>query len=170
MSATRRLFLALWPDDVTRARLARLAAGVCEHPVPEANLHMTLAFLGDCDAAREDCVLEAAGGVSGRPFELELDFLGAWPRRRVQWLGTSRPPPALLELVGALNQALAGCGYAPGPQPYVPHVTLSRKARRPQSRALDGALRWRVTAFGLAESRATPGGVRYEVFRRWPLG
>jgi len=167
---TRRLFFALWPDDATRRRIAALAREIAPQPVPAANLHLTLAFLGPRTAAELDCLQAAAGEVRAEPFELELDFLGGWARKRIQWLGTSHIPAALTALVAALNAALAGCGYEPESRPYAPHITLSRKARQPVSRRLEAPVRWPVGDFVLAESVATDGGVRYEVLARWPLG
>ena len=47
---SRRLFYALWPSELERARLAAgfapLVATVAGRPVPPANLHVTLEFLG----------------------------------------------------------------------------------------------------------------------------
>ena len=70
-----RLFFALWPDEPARGRLAPLAAEVAAQasgkPVPIAKLHLTLAFLGEVDAARIDRAVEAARGVHFAPSDTE---------------------------------------------------------------------------------------------------
>lgn len=166
-TATRRLFFALWPDAEVRQRLAQTAQHWTRQPVPEANLHMTLAFLGACSAQQQDCLGNAAGTVLGAPFELQLNYLGNWSR--TQWLGTSHIPAALLQLVDHLRQALEPCAVKIEKRHFVPHVTLSRKEKNPQTQAGLEAIPWRVDSFVLAESLSTPDGVRYAVLRRWPL-
>lgn len=171
--SARRLFLALWPDEATRAALARVAAGLRvpgARAVPPANLHLTLAFLGRCEPARERCVRLAAGTVAGEPFELELDAFGWYPRPRVAWVGARRVPPALAALQRRLGEALGGCDFTPEPRPFAAHVTLLRDCRRlPEWPALQ-PLRWPVRDFALVESFTEPSGASYQLREHWPLG
>ncbi len=168
-SDTRRLFFALWPSPDVRRQLARVAHSWTRHPVADANLHMTLLFLGGRTARELGCFCEAAGNLQGEAFELQLDYLGNWARPRIQWLGTSCIPPALLQLVDTLQQALASCGVEPEKRPFVPHVTLSRKEKNPRVKAGLEPVHWQVRDFVLAESVSAQGGVRYAVVQRWPL-
>lgn len=165
----KRLFFALWPDAEVRRQLAQAARHWSRHPVPEANLHMTLAFLGGCTEQQQDCLYRVAPGVHGEPFELQLDFLGHWERPRTRWLGTSQIPDALLQLEADLRLALEPCEVKLEERHFVPHVTLSRKEKTPHTQAGLEAIHWRVQDFVLAESVSTPDGVRYDVLRRWPL-
>ena len=170
MTADRhRLFLALWPDPATRAQLAAAAKQWTRHPVPDANLHMTLVFLGSCDLEQWHCINDVISTILSKPFELNIDYLGAWPRSRTQWLGTSCAPRALDELVQALGSALLRCDFNAGQRHFVPHITLSRKQLNPAIQAGLDVIRWPVNEFVLAESLSVPGGVRYVVRSRWPL-
>ena len=167
--SSRRLFFALWPDAQVRHQLAEASRQWTRHPVADANLHMTLQFLGARTAAELACCCEAAGKLRGEAFELQLDYLGGWAKPRVQWLGTRCIPPALLQLVDQLQTALVPCGIAPLIRRYVPHVTLSRKEKDPRVEAGLESVRWSVRDFVLAESVSTQRGVRYDVLQRWPL-
>ncbi len=164
-----RLFFALWPDEATRRGIAKLARAACERPVPTANLHMTLLFLGMQDDAALACFREAAGRVRAAPFDLTLDRLGGFARKRIQWLGCSAPPAALGKLVQALAEAVKVCGFEAEKRPFVPHITLSRKAKNPLGGEPGEVLSWTVREFVLAESEPTPDGVRYRVLDRWKL-
>lgn len=166
----KRLFFALWPDTDTRARLAAVAHQWARHPMPVEKLHITLQFLGACDAEQEACYVQAAASIQAAAFVLQLDYLSGWPRKRIQWLGTSRAPAALTELVAMLDEALACCGYQPEQRRFVPHVTLSRKEKKPHTKVDLPAIDWKVNEFVLVESVAGDGGVRYVVRGRWPLG
>ena len=164
-----RLFFALWPDDTVRAQIAAAARAVCKRPVAEANLHLTLRFLGMQDEAALQCFRDVAGQVQGEPFGLVLDRYGGFERKRIQWLGTSAPPAALSGLVSSLNRALEACGIEAETRPFVPHVTLSRKAKKPVTAAIPEVIRWAVDDFVLVESVPTPDGVRYVILERWAL-
>ena len=169
MSDRHRLFLALWPDQETRAQLAAAAERWTRRPVPSDNLHMTLAFLGSCDLDQWRCIDESVSTIILQPFEINIDYLGSWPRSKTQWLGTSCAPEALGELVEALGSALLGCEFQPGRQRFVPHVTLSRKEQHLRTRTGLDVIHWPVDEFVLAESLPAAGGVRYVVHKRWPL-
>jgi 2'-5' RNA ligase len=166
----RRLFFALWPDPDVHRQLAAASRNLTKHPVADTNLHMTLLFLGGRPASELECFCEAAGKLQGEAFELQLDYLGNWARPGIQWLGTSSIPPALLRLVNELQQALKPCGVEEDNRRFVPHITLSRKEKRPRVKAGLEAIHWQVQDFVLAESVSAGGGVRYDVLERWPLG
>ena len=165
----RRLFFGLWPDDAVRRQIAALSREVCGRPVPEVNLHLTLLFLGMQNDAARQCFCTAAGQVQGSPFTLSLDRYGGWARKRIQWLGPSAPTTAFGELAGTLASALAACGFEAEKQPFVPHVTLSRKAKKPVEGPTPAPILWSVNDFVLAESVPSPDGVRYVVLERWKL-
>jgi len=167
--AKHRLFFALWPDDAVRKQLAVLSRQVCDRPVPAANLHLTLLFLGRVDSTARLCFSRAAGKVKIAPFSFSLDHYGGWARKRIQWLGPSAPPAALGELADALLSAAADCGFNVEKRHFVPHVTLSRKAKKPVEGALPTSILWCASDFVLAESVSSPDGVRYVVRERWAL-
>lgn len=167
-AALHRLFFALWPDDATRARLAQAARQCSQRPVAEDKLHMTLHFLGACSADQQACYAQAVSAVHCEAFELQLDYLGGRARSQIQWLSASHPPAALLRLVATLGEVLTGCGYEAEKRRFLPHVTLSRHARKPCIQAGLPAIRWMIRDFVLVESVAVEGQVRYQVRARWP--
>jgi len=134
-AARQRLFFALWPDDDTRAALARLARRQLQSGngrlIDAHNLHLTLAFLGPVDAAFRACAERAADSLAAPAFELEFQRLGYWPRPRVLWAAPERSPEALTGLVSMLRKALAACGQEPESRPFEAHMTLARKVRGP---------------------------------------
>lgn len=170
---SHRLFFALWPDEPLRARMAPLAERVATHsgkPVPAANLHLTLAFLGQVDEGRMGCALRVGEGVAAPPFEMVLDCLGHFRQPQVAWLGPTNPPGALLALAARLAAGLtAACGFDAESRPFHPHVTLARKVRHGFRRRAMEPLSWRVNEFVLVESKPSTESSRYEVLGRWPL-
>lgn len=169
---THRLFLALWPDDAVRARLAEAAGAVRVFtrgkPVADDNLHMTLAFLGRVPPAGLECVLGVAAGLSGEPFTLRLDRAAIWRRSGILWLAPSAPPPALHALARDLWAGLAYCGFRPDYRRFRAHVTVARSCAPAEVPAFE-PVEWPVPEFALVESETLPEGARYTVRRRWPL-
>lgn len=167
-----RWFFAAWPDAATQRELGRWAQAAGRECGGRAtrreNIHLTLVFLGNVAAARLDELKTAAAGIAGGCCELAVDRLGYWPHNRIVWAGTSVTPPSLESLAATLTQALATAGFAFDRRPYVPHVTLVRKARRAPSFA-PRPLLWRVEEFALVRSGRDDRGSRYEVAERWRL-
>jgi len=166
---TRRLFFALWPDDATRVRIARLARELPRkrgRPMVSENLHATLAFVGNVSESAASCLETRAAKVPLAPFDLQLDRTGCFSRAGVMWLGAGQIPSALERMVRDLNIALAPCGYAPDPKPFHLHITLFRKARpSPETPEAVEPIPWRVEGFSLIESVSIRGGVRYHSVR-----
>jgi 2'-5' RNA ligase len=150
-----RLFYALWPDGAARDRLAawtRAAhANAGGRAMRPQNLHLTLAFLGDVDAARVDDVAAAASGIAVPSFELVLDRAGYWPHNRIVWAGASVVPAVLEQLVAELRARLDARAVKYERKPFVPHVTLLREAHPAVLPAL-AAVSWLVERVVLVKS------------------
>jgi len=169
---TRRLFFALWPDDETRAALVTLARAQIHRQgrrVADDNLHLTLAFPGNVTIGVQACLEEAAGRLTGAPFELSIDRLGYWHGPRIIWAAPAQTPPELWSLATSLRAVLAACGLAPEKRPYQAHITLARKASRAMNVTRIAPVPWSIRQFCLVESVSEPSGVRYRVRRFWPL-
>ncbi|MBV4412554.1 RNA 2',3'-cyclic phosphodiesterase [Enterobacteriaceae bacterium YMB-R22] len=174
MSTTRRLFFALEiPDELQqqivywRAQCFPAHAG---RPVAAANLHMTLAFLGEIGAQKQQALCTLAGRIRQPGFTLTLNDAGHWPRPRVVWLGPRRTPRGLLQLASILRSQAARSGCAQNPQPFHPHVTLYRQASDSVSLPPPGfAWQWPVNAFALYASVFERGRTHYRLLSRWPL-
>jgi len=167
VTGSRRLFFALWPDARVRVQLAAVSRHWVRRPVANDKLHMTLLFLGRRSEQERACFCQAASKIQCEPFELQMDYLGGWPRAGIQWLGTSQIPGVLSGLVDGLTAVSEPCGFEAEKRPFVPHVTLARKVRHPKVKAGLEAIRWPVQDFVLIESVAVEGGAGYEVLQRW---
>jgi 2'-5' RNA ligase len=171
-TAPRRLFFALWPGDAVRHALFHWQT---QNLPPDMrwthrdDLHLTLHFLGQVDAARLDDLRRLGGGLEQPRFTILLDEIGYWPRPRILWAAPSRVPGELTGLYRWLESGLQALGLETDSRPYRPHITLARKVRaRSQWQALE-PLAWAVDELALVESR--PGDApRYHPIARWPLG
>lgn len=164
-----RLFFALPcpPEQATAICAWRDGQAFDGRPVAEANLHMTLAFLGAQPKERLDALLTMASGIEGTAFDLRLDRLTTIGKGFI-CLQPSTTPQALSRLVATLAEHLAALGVVLDSRPFLPHLTLARQARSRPSGAAPG-FAWHADHFGLYLSTATPGGVRYDALGRWPL-
>jgi 2'-5' RNA ligase len=170
-SAPLRLFFALWPDDAIRERLAAWAqafhrAGGGRMMRPES-VHMTLAFMGNIDARLLPAIEDAASAVTPASFTLTLDEPGFWRHNRIAWAGARTVPPALADVVLRLRAGLVAAQVPFDAKPFVPHVTLVRKAR-PGFRLPDLApIVWPVRGFALVRSVTGPAGSDYAIHAEW---
>lgn len=165
-----RLFFALWPDDATRAALAGAAALLNlrdGRPVRRADLHLTLAFLGEVPEARVAALCAMASALRATGFELDIAAAGWWRRSRVAWLAPTQVPAALTRLAAALT---AGAGLAADAVGnYRPHLTVARGVRRPPGLLSAFSVLWPVQDFALISSISDAQGARYQVLAQWPL-
>jgi RNA 2',3'-cyclic 3'-phosphodiesterase len=124
---SRRLFFALWPTARQQASMANatrealLAGG--GRPVPEGNLHVTLAFLGSVSESRmgELSAIARRGSSSAgavHPFDLSFERLEVWKKAQV-----------LCALPALESEPRDHAGVHPGGRPRdaagVPHVRVS---------------------------------------------
>jgi RNA 2',3'-cyclic 3'-phosphodiesterase len=179
----RRLFFALWPGGEERAallhavrELVRASGG---RPVPPANLHVTLAFLGAVPAARvphlSAIASRAAAAVPREavPLILTLQGVAHWAQSQVlAILAHEEPhsPPGAQALARRLCEETAGAGFDPDLKPFRAHVTVARKvARAPRASAMR-PVAWSFAAFALIESRTLGSGAAYSIVESFVLG
>jgi len=174
MSESKRLFFAIEMPAPIQRQIVRWRAG---HFAPEAgrlvagaNLHLTLAFLGDVSEEKRQALAAMAGRIRQPGFTLTLDDAGQWLRSRVVWLGTRQPPRGLLQLANMLRAQAARSGCYQSPQPFHPHITLLRDASHAVAIPPPG-FQWAfpVNEFVLYESRFVGGRIRYTPLQRWTL-
>jgi 2'-5' RNA ligase len=162
-----RLFFALWPDEKLRCQLQEQPAPR-GRLVPPQNWHVTLLFLGAVEPRAQRAMAAAADHVRAASFELTLDLRGHWRRAGVTWLSASRVPGALESLHAQLQGAAQAQGIPLEQRPFVPHLTLARKAAA-EARQVIEPIDWAVEEFCLVESATLPTGAQYRVLRRWSL-
>lgn len=174
MSESKRLFFAIEMPAPLQRQIVRWRAGhfapEAGRPVAGANLHLTLAFLGDVSEEKRQALAAMAGRIRQPGFTLTLDDAGQWLRSRVVWLGTRQPPRGLLQLANMLRAQAARSGCYQSPQPFHPHITLLRDASHAVAIPPPG-FQWAfpVNEFVLYESRFVSGRTRYTPLQRWTL-
>jgi RNA 2',3'-cyclic 3'-phosphodiesterase len=158
-----RLFFALWPDDATRTALLALQAAMRGRLVPYDNLHLTLAFLGQQQAAALPALKDVLAHVPPSPLQLTLDRAGYFTRNRVVWVGMHDTPDALLTLQQELIQDLQRHAVAFRQEHgFKPHVTLARDAALPADLVFTPIV-WHAREIALVQSVTDADGTRYSV-------
>lgn len=165
-----RLFFALWPPRETAEALAGWATEVQKQTggkvTATANIHLTLAFLGD---AQPDPAIQAARRASARQHALPIETARYVRRNEMVWVAPATLPVALGELVTSLHGELRAAGFRLEERPFASHVTLIRKARQPSSLPPLPIVQWPVTEFLLVRSRTSSKGSTYDPVDRFPL-
>jgi 2'-5' RNA ligase len=171
-----RLFIAVNFNDGTRSRLAALCGELRavsrrgNFSAPE-NLHLTLAFLGECGAERTAAAKSALGGVSFGPFAVAIDRVGRFGRRggSLWWAGV-RGSEAMSALHRDLTDRLAAAGFELDGRDFSPHITLGREV-------VTEAEPWKIEPFGetvngieLMKSERINGKLTYTPIHRLHAG
>jgi RNA 2',3'-cyclic 3'-phosphodiesterase len=180
--ASLRLFFALWPGAQEQQALLRASAPAVAdsagRPIAAANLHATLAFLGNVAAARLPQLRTAAqelampSGAGPRVLQLQFEALEHWVRPQIL-CATARAalPDAHFAsaLAAAIKQTALAAGFAPDLKPFRAHVTVARKvARAPEVQPM-ARVTWNCEAFALVASTTGASGSVYSVLESYPL-
>lgn len=189
MAEFHRTFIAVDLDPAIRDAIVALERNIDEAGarlkwIKPANLHFTLKFLGEIQAAQvaraRIAAREAAAGV--QPFRIRLESLGAFPsfqQPQVLWVGVGEGREALEALAERLEQQLARQRFPLNQRRFRPHLTLARirdvRAWGDVVRALE---RFRDVLPGsqevggviVYESRLSPRGSTYTALEEVPLG
>lgn len=192
-----RLFCAVYPGaepvrhlagQVAALRVAAAAAtGSGVRLADLDHLHVTVAFLGDIEAARLVDV-ESALGLAAECFRdgrhssprLSLGGGGRFGQGRltVLWVDLRGDVEALHELAGLVRDRLRRAGLPYDGKPFRPHLTVARPGDRMDLADIEAdrvALddyrgpEWPATELVLMRSRLGAGRPRYDRLAAWPL-
>jgi 2'-5' RNA ligase len=128
-----RLFIAINFTDITRQKLLMLRDEVREKSkhgrfsLPE-NIHLTLAFLGECDHEQTTAAKAAMNAVTFNPFDIHINNVGRFKRHGedVWWAGVAENK-ILTDLQAHLTDGLIKAGFTLEKRKYSPHITLGRE-------------------------------------------
>lgn len=175
-----RLFVALRPPKAIRERLLGLMGGVPgARWQDDAQLHLTLRYIGEVELHTAEDIATALGSVSHAPVELRLDGCGVFDDSRGRpnaiWAGVS-PREPLAALHRKVDQAIVRAGLEPERRAYLPHITLARMSgsagpvdRWLAEHAALASEPFAIDAMILYESRLGHGGASYEPVARYSL-
>lgn len=173
-----RLFIALSLPPETRAALARLQDRMpVGRPVPEENLHLTLAFLGDQPEDTAQALHEGLETLRAPQVPLHLSGAALLGGRDAQAVGLEADGDApLMELYDRVRGRLRGAGLTLERRRFRPHVTLARlKGGMNASGDLAALVSAHVppahcTEFGLYQSHLHRDGAVHETLATYRLG
>jgi len=163
---TRRLFIGLMAGGAREA----LSQYQLEYDWPSTarltappHLHLTLLFLGNVEVDVERRMRAALANVPMTPLSLRLIRADMFPGG----IAVLRPEEnrALELLQGDIAALVQPLDLSIDPKPWVPHVTLARKAQGCVTPQLAAAIEWDVSQFSLVWSR--PDGTGYDVLESW---
>ena len=180
-----RLFIGIFPPPAIQREIAAVHQTLDDRPrgrwVQPDLLHMTLCFLGDCEAENLPALAGALDRAAGRhaPFELVLAGIRAFPnpaRARVAFLAARGGETELAALAQSLVGELPRTLRPEDDKPFRAHLTIARFRDAP-SRAAWALLEqayanqgepWRVRVYELrlVESELSAQGPHYRARHR----
>ena len=174
-----RLFVGLRPPALVRERLLALMGGIPgARWQSDAQLHITLRYIGEVDRRVAEDVAIALGHVHFPAFEVALDGVGQFDSRgrpNAVWAGL-RPHDHAAQLHHKIDQALVRLGLEPERRAYLPHITLARMSgpagiadRFLADHAGLAGPPFGFTHFTLFESHLASEGAIYETIERYAL-
>lgn len=130
---------------VKAAERALKGAGSSGVFTPGENVHLTLAFLGECTGERLSGIRSAMEAAAGHSFILRLSEAGVFkrPGGDILWLGTEECPE-LTSLAARLNEELRARGFALEERKFAPHLTVARQVKIPGGFSTDALPNYRA--------------------------
>jgi len=107
----------------------------------DANLHLTLKFLGEIptDSVADFSKAVSLAVVNVQPFPIRLEQTGSFPTHgqpRVLWIGINDLSSGLARLHARVEEESARVGFAKETRPFHPHLTIARLRQADTARAL----------------------------------
>ena len=162
-----RLFIAINFNDDTRNKLLalrdelRFKSKNGNFSAPE-NIHLTLVFLGECDARKTAAAKAAMDTINFGPFDVNIERVGRFKRDGgdIWWAGAEAKKP-LVDLQRELTDKLTPAGFTLDRRNYSPHITLGRKVVTDAAPWQVEPIRETVTSIELMKSERINGKLTY---------
>lgn len=173
-----RLFISIdFPDDVLTQIRSWIPKMKGWKKASKDQLHLTLAFLGECSEEEKDEIHKLLSDISFSPFTVTISGLGAFPNEsspRIIWTGFEHNEE-LLKLQEKISAQLKGFMKSKESHVYIPHITLSRKKSK---KAINHDAKQNlknetpdlnvyVEAFNLKKSILKPEGSEHHILYRY---
>lgn len=172
-----RLFVAIRPPSAILSNILAIMSDVeGARWQDDAQLHITLRYIGEVDRHAAQDIAAALGHVSFAPFALSLSGVGNFQRKgRLDSLWAGITPQSPLEhLHRKIDRVCIQCGRPPEGRAYLPHMTIARFGRvaGPADRFMVRhagltSAPFTVSDFGLFESELGQGGSTYQLVARY---
>ncbi len=167
-----RLFISIDLPEQLQQQISALRQQVARpdlKPTPSAQLHITLAFLGEQSDAMQDMVEQVLNQLDIPPLTLQCHQVHAF-KSGVIYLQVT-PDSALMRLQRQLCQRLRQTGLAMEQRRYTPHITLFRCKGTPDGTLLQQlndlftghTFSFALEAIWLKQSRLTQQGAEHTV-------
>jgi len=171
---THRIFIALLPNKsplneiLSQINKLKKSCNYSKlHWVPGENIHLTLDFIGQCNAEQTDNIISKLNTIQFSPFSIQIDRSGTFRKAKALWLGCSENNTNLLRLAEKIQQDCHEFKLRQDNTPYTPHVTIARKFNDDYKDYHFPPITWRVEDFHLMQSISTESGVRYRSLHRF---
>lgn len=162
-----RLFIAINFNSETRSRLVDLRDTLRLNSTKgrfstHENLHLTLAFLGECEGKKIEAAKAAMDAITFKPFTIEIAQLGYFNSRggEIRWAGVTENKE-LMQVQRALAGKLTEFGFKLENRPYRPHITLGRDVITKTSPHMFDAFGQTVNKIELMRSEHVAGKLTY---------
>ena len=162
-----RLFITIGLSPKMKTAIRRFsnnlrAKGVTGRFTPPERLHLTLAFLGECE--RGEPVLAAMRQLNFKPLEIKLYGCGNFGN--LFWVGVESSK-ALMQTAADLRSALASSGILFEGKTFKPHITVIRNAQHLPKEPVEVPSATMVVRFlSLMKSEQIDGHLRYTELAR----
>lgn len=169
-----RLFISIdFPENVLEEVRSWVQEQKGWRKVGYHQMHLTLAFLGDCSEQEKKEIHKKLSGIEFRAFSITISGLGAFPNKsspRIIWAGI-QPNDDLLNLQKEISDRLEKYIESKEAYSFVPHITLARiKSRKGSTSVVKQNLEQRTTdlevnvqSFHLKESILKPSGSEHHI-------
>jgi 2'-5' RNA ligase len=175
-----RLFVAIdlperIKDDITSTYMAIPGTRWVE----EAQLHITLRFIGEVDNTITENIMHSLKSASVSPFNLTLKGVGHFPPRkipRILWVGIANNPD-LIRLQNKIERSITSTGIEPDTRKFHPHITIARLNSAPPEKvalflsanSLFTTEPFEVYRFHLYSSHLKKEGAYHEILQSYRL-
>lgn len=146
--------------------------------IPQQNFHITLCFLGEVTAVQSKILIQKAQQLAQKiklnKNSLLLSTVGLFKKPKVLYLAPSPHKndltlKQLTNLANHLRCAALALDIYQEERPYLPHLSLFRKATFIPDLISPPASKLLIDSFSLYQSISTDSGVKYQAIKTWTL-